>query len=134
AALGGFSIPGWLTARNARRMSKNPEARDLGQTMAATVAIAAVSFATLDELSFAIAASLTFLIIGCSGALWRLVRAERLAAPATAGPDAQVAPSPAPAPEERINPVPAPAPAGRVNPAPAPVRTASPSTGRLHPA
>jgi len=137
AALLGLFITGWLTARNARRMSKNPEARDLGQTMAATVAIAAVSFATLDELSFAIAASLTFLIIGCSGALWRLVRAERLAAPATAGPDAQLAASPAPAPAGRVNPVPAPArpvvpaPARPVSPAPA--RTVSPSTSRLHP-
>ena len=121
AALLGLFITGWLTARSARRMSKNPEVRDLGQTMAATVAIAAVSFATLDELSFAIAASLTFLIIGCSGALWRLARAERLAALATAGPAAPLAASPAPAP------------AGRVNPVPAPARTVSHSAGRLHP-
>jgi O-antigen ligase len=121
AALLGLFITGWLTARRARRISTNPEVRDLGQTMAATVAIAAVSFATLDELSFAIAASLTFLIIGCTGALWRLARVERSAAPATAGPDAQLAASPAPAP------------AGRVNPVPAPARTVSPSADRLHP-
>jgi O-antigen ligase len=121
AALLGLFITGWLTARRARRISTNPEVRDLGQTMAATVAIAAVSFATLDELSFAIAASLTFLIIGCSGALWRLARAESLAAPATAGTAAPLAASPAPPP------------AGRVNPVPAPARPVSPSTGRLHP-
>ena len=121
AALLGLFITGWLTARRARRMSTNPEIRDLGQTMAATVAIAAVSFATLDELSFAIAASLTFLIIGCTGALWRLVRVERSAVLAPAGPDAQLAASPAPAP------------AGRVNPVPAPARTVSPSASRLHP-
>ena len=120
-ALLALFITGWLTARSARRMSRDPEVRDLGQTMAATVAIAGVSFATLDELSFAIAASLTFLIIGCSGALWRLARAERLAAPATAGPAAPLAVSPAPAP------------AGRVNPVPAPARTVSSGTGRLHP-
>jgi O-antigen ligase len=121
AALLGLFITGWLTARSARRMSTNPEVRDLGQTMAATVAIAAVSFATLDELSFAIAASLTFLIIGCSGALWRLARAERLAAPAVVEPTAPLAVSPAPAP------------AGRVNPVPAPARPVSPRPGRLHP-
>jgi polysaccharide biosynthesis protein PslJ len=131
AALLGLFITGWLTARRARRISKDPEVRDLGQTIAATVAIAAVSFATLDELSFAIAASLTFLIIGCSGALWRLVRAESLAAPATAGPPAPLAVSPAPAPAGRVNPVPA--PAREVNPVPAPARAVSPSTGRLHP-
>ena len=120
-ALLALFITGWLTSRSARRMSRDPEVRDLGQTMAATVAIAGVSFATLDELSFAIAASLTFLIIGCSGALWRLARAERLAALATAGPAAPLAVSPAPAS------------AGRVNPVPAPARTVSSGTGRLHP-
>ena len=121
AALLGLFITGWLTARRVRRISTNPEIRDLGQTMAATVAIAAVSFATLDELSFAIAASLTFLIIGCTGALWRLARVERSAALAPAGADAQLAASPAPAP------------AGRVDPVPAPARPVSPSASRLHP-
>jgi O-antigen ligase len=115
-ALLALFITGWLTVRSARRMSKNPEVRDLAQTMAATVAIAAVSFATLDELSFAIAASLTFLIIGCAGALWRLVRAERSAALAAAGPAAPPTVSPAPAPAGAVNPVPA--PVRTVNPAP----------------
>jgi hypothetical protein len=38
------------------------------------VAVAAVAFATFDALSFPIAAGLTFLVIGCAGALRRLVR------------------------------------------------------------
>jgi O-antigen ligase len=130
-ALLALFITGWLTARSARRMSKNPEVRDLGQTMAATVAIAAVSFATLDELSFAIAASLTFLIIGCAGALWRLVRAERSAALAAAGPAAPPTVSPAPAPAGAVNPVPA--PAGAVNPVPAPARTVNPAPAAFTP-
>jgi hypothetical protein len=67
---------GWMTARNARRMSSDPETRHLAQCMAAAVAVPAVSFATLDALSFAMAASLTFLMLGCVGALWRLARSE----------------------------------------------------------
>jgi polysaccharide biosynthesis protein PslJ len=70
---------GWMTARNARRMSSDPETRHLAQCMAASAAVPAVSFATLDALSFAMAASLTFLILGCVGALWRLSRIEALA-------------------------------------------------------
>ncbi len=70
---------GWMTARNARRMSSDPETRHLAQCMAASAAVPAVSFATLDALSFAMAASLTFLILGCVGALWRLARMEALA-------------------------------------------------------
>jgi hypothetical protein len=72
---------GWLAARNARRMSSDPQTRHLAQCMAAAAAVPAVSFATLDALSFAMAASLTFLILGCVGALWRLARAEAPAAP-----------------------------------------------------
>jgi len=65
-----------MCARNARRLSTDPEIRDLGQTLAACVAVPTVAFATFDALSFAQAASLTFLIIGCVGAYWRLARAQ----------------------------------------------------------
>jgi len=65
-----------MTARNARRRSSDPEPRHLAQCLAASVAVPTVSFATLDALSFAIAAGLTFLMLGCVGALWRLVRTE----------------------------------------------------------
>jgi hypothetical protein len=46
--------------------------RDLMQSLAAAVAAAAVSFATFDALSFGIASGLTFLVLGCVGAAWRL--------------------------------------------------------------
>ena len=75
-ALLGLFITGWMCARNARRLSTDPEIRDLGQTLAACVAVPTVAFATFDALSFAQAASLTFLIIGCVGAYWRLARAQ----------------------------------------------------------
>ena len=65
---------GWLTARAARRMTADPEARHLAQCLAACVAVAAVSFATYDALSFSLASGLTFLLLGCTGAYWRLLR------------------------------------------------------------
>jgi len=75
-ALLGIFVTGWMTARNARRVSSDPEARHLAQCLAASIAAPTVAFATLDALSFAMAASLTFLVLGCAGALWRLVRTE----------------------------------------------------------
>jgi hypothetical protein len=75
-ALLALFVTGWLTARGARRLTTVPEYRDLAQGLAASVAVAAVGFATFDALSFPIAAGLTFLVIGCSGALWRLIRTE----------------------------------------------------------
>jgi O-antigen ligase len=82
-ALLGLFITGWLCARNARRLSTSPETRDLAQTMAAAVAVPTVAFATFDALSFAMAASLTFLVVGCTGALWRLVRTGEASAVAS---------------------------------------------------
>jgi polysaccharide biosynthesis protein PslJ len=62
-ALIGLFVGGWLTARRARQASLDP-----------AVAACAVSFATLDAFSFNIISGLTFLILGCTGALWRLTR------------------------------------------------------------
>ena len=55
---------GWIAARSARRVSNDPEIRDLAQCLAASVAVAVVSFATFDALSYQIAAGLTFLLLG----------------------------------------------------------------------
>jgi polysaccharide biosynthesis protein PslJ len=81
-------LTGWSIARSARRLSGDDELRDLAQCMAASVAVAAVSYATFDALSFDIAAGLTFLLLGCIGALGRLMRAEG------AWPDVSVRPPP----------------------------------------
>lgn len=70
----GLFVTGWMCARNARRLSTDPETRHLAQCLAATVAVPAVAWATFDATSFPMAASLTFLMLGCVGALWRLVR------------------------------------------------------------
>jgi polysaccharide biosynthesis protein PslJ len=71
-ALLALLVTGWLTARSARLATADPQSRDLAQCLAASVAAAAVSFATFDALSFSIASGLCFLLLGCTGAAWRL--------------------------------------------------------------
>jgi O-antigen ligase len=74
--LGALFLIGWLVARSLRRRSADAEIRDLAQCLAASVAVAAACFGTFDALSFASAAGLTFLLIGCTGAAWRLCQAR----------------------------------------------------------
>lgn len=73
-ALAAVFMSGWLVARRLRRRSQDPEIRDLAQTSAATIAVSAGSFACFDAFSFQIAAGLTFLVLGCTAALYRLHR------------------------------------------------------------
>jgi O-antigen ligase len=77
AALAALFAAGWFTARSARFAAADAAPRDLAQCLAASVAAAAVSFATFDALSFTIASGLCFLLLGCAGAAWRLARAQR---------------------------------------------------------
>jgi polysaccharide biosynthesis protein PslJ len=81
AALILLLITGWCCARSARRLIADPRLRDLAQCLAAGVAVAATSFATLDAFSFSIISGLTFVLIGSAGALWRLGRANPDPAP-----------------------------------------------------
>jgi O-antigen ligase len=71
-ALAALFAVGWLTARAARRVAPDARTRDLAQCLAASVAVAAVCFATFDALSFSVASGLCFLLLGCAGAAWRL--------------------------------------------------------------
>ena len=64
----------WCVARGARRISTDLEMRHLGQCLAASAATAAVTFATFDAFSFVMAAGMTFLLLGCAGALWRFAQ------------------------------------------------------------
>ena len=75
-ALLALFVTGWIVARSTRRLTTDAETRDLAQCLAASIAVAAVSFATYDALSFTISAGLTFLLLGCIGAMSRLVRAN----------------------------------------------------------
>jgi O-antigen ligase len=67
-------MSGWVMARKARKASTDPVVRHLAQCFAASMAVAMASYATFDAFSFPMAASLTFLCLGCSGALWRMTR------------------------------------------------------------
>lgn len=71
-------VTGWSLARGARRASSDHEIRHLAQCMAASVAVAIVTYATFDALYFPMAAGLTFLILGCVGAIWRLTRVREV--------------------------------------------------------
>jgi polysaccharide biosynthesis protein PslJ len=73
----GLFVTGWFVARNARHAVCDSRTRDLLQCLAASVAVAAFSFTTFDVLSFAIAPGLTFLVLGCVGAAWRLTRSQQ---------------------------------------------------------
>jgi hypothetical protein len=75
-ALLGLFITGLVTARKVRHATTNPELRDLGQSLTATIAVSMVTFATFDALSFGMAAGLTFVFLGCAGAALRLVRTQ----------------------------------------------------------
>ena len=75
-ALLALFVTGLVTAQRVRRATKDPEMRDLGQSLTATIAVAMVAFGTFDALSFNMAAGLTFLFLGCAGAALRLLRAQ----------------------------------------------------------
>jgi polysaccharide biosynthesis protein PslJ len=67
--------------RGARRRSDDPATRDLAQSLVAAVMVGMLSFATFDGLSFPMATNLLFLVVGCCGALRRLVIEESAPSP-----------------------------------------------------
>ena len=77
-------ISGWLIARSARRATSDPEERHLAQCLAACVVVAMLSFSTYDALSFTMATGITFLLLGCTGACWRLLRESNAPTPRSA--------------------------------------------------
>jgi O-antigen ligase len=78
--MGGFGLfalillflVGVFTARGARRRSSRDDTRELSQCLAASVIVAMVGFVTFDAFAFPMATSMTFLMIGCAGAAWRI--------------------------------------------------------------
>lgn len=65
-----------VIALSGRRRSLDPEARDLTLSLAAAVMVPTVAFGTFDALSFPMISGLTFLLVGCCGAAWRLSKQE----------------------------------------------------------
>jgi O-antigen ligase len=68
----------FFTARGARRLlAAESEYRDLAQSLAASIAVAAVSWGTFDAFSFPMATGVMFVLVGCCGALRKLVIEQR---------------------------------------------------------
>lgn len=76
AAIVALFIAGWWSARDVRRRSADPAIRHLGQCLAASCGVMLVVYSTFDALYFPMAAGITFLLLGCVAALWRLTRAS----------------------------------------------------------
>lgn len=58
----------------ARKLASDDQMRQVSQAILASITAIAVTFAFFDGLSFAMAASLFFFMLGIAGALWRLAR------------------------------------------------------------
>lgn len=79
-------VTGMAVARGARHRAADEETRDLGQCLAAAVAVAAVTSGTFDFMSFATARFVLLLLLGCAGALWSLGHERSEYAASAAGP------------------------------------------------
>lgn len=67
-----FLLAGWVLARRARKAATNEETRHLAQCLAASSAVAIFGFGTFDAFSFPMIANVMFLLLGLTGALYRL--------------------------------------------------------------
>jgi O-antigen ligase len=63
-----------LVAQRTAQTTLDPDLQNLGRALAAAAAVPLVTFLTCDEFSFPMAIGMTFLMLGCAGALWRLTR------------------------------------------------------------
>ena len=71
-ALLGLFVVGFACARGVVLRAADQRTRELGVALSASIATLGLSFLTFDGLGFPIAAGLSFLLIGITGALWRL--------------------------------------------------------------
>lgn len=67
-------VTGICVARGVRHRSGDPALRGLAQALAGSIAALGASALTFDELSFRQTGFTLFLLLGCAGALWSLVR------------------------------------------------------------
>ena len=72
AALLSLFIVGVTCARGVRLRANDEGTRHLGQALAASVTVAMVTFITFDGLGFPMVTLTTFLLLGVTGALWRV--------------------------------------------------------------
>jgi O-antigen ligase len=79
-------VSGIVLAFRASRWAMTHERRLLAISLCAAIAGGTLTLATFDFFSFQMATGMLFLLLGCSGAMWRLFRAEALAAGYTSPP------------------------------------------------
>lgn len=72
-----FATPYFL-ARSVRLKGRDPQARHLGQALAATMPAAVIASGTFDSFSFATFVATMSILIGAAGALWRLEGGQQL--------------------------------------------------------
>lgn len=121
AALLLLYLIGIFSARGSRRRSTDEATRQLGQALAGGLAAAMVTAATFDSLSFPMATGTVFLLLGATGALWRLTGGPEEVERALSPPQPRATPirsgsrraagqrpaSPAGEPSDPLEPVPA---------------------------
>jgi polysaccharide biosynthesis protein PslJ len=71
-ALLALFVVGIGLARGARLRAADARTRDLAQALTAALCVPAVTFATFDGFAFPMVSGLSFLMLGCAGALWRI--------------------------------------------------------------
>jgi O-antigen ligase len=74
-------VLGWCMARSTRRICADEKNRDLMQCLAVAALSTGVSFSTFDALGYSTISGLTFLLVGCTAAAWRLARTGALIEP-----------------------------------------------------
>ena len=69
-------VVGFSCSRGVRLRASDEQTRHLGQALAASIAVVAVTLVTFDGFSFPMVTLTAFLVLGVTGALWRLTVAE----------------------------------------------------------
>lgn len=91
---GALHVVGIGVARGVRHRSTSEVLRSEGQAVAATIAAFGVAAIAFDSLSFKQSSFLLFLLIGCAGARWTMVRRLPKRAQGTAPPPVEAATAP----------------------------------------
>ncbi|MGH9189527.1 MAG: O-antigen ligase family protein [Acidimicrobiales bacterium] len=72
----GMFFVGICLCRRVKRATCDPVTADLAQSLVASLVVVLASFATFDYLGFQTARLSAFIVLGCTGAVWRLHRAD----------------------------------------------------------
>ncbi|WP_084964935.1 O-antigen ligase family protein [Thermoactinospora rubra] len=72
----GLFFTGFALTARARRHTADPARRHLARAFGAAMLVLIFSYGTFDALAFSMVAGLTFLVLGCCAAVWRLLRQE----------------------------------------------------------